>query len=602
MIRLLRRRDDGWGCSYNFNWPWDTLNRWGLLDICRRRPRRGAELHDGRGERLNSNQANVRAVAIILVVALTIAPIPASNVGAQTNDYRIIPGQRLGKYELDKPLAAYNLGQPSWQGTGTTQRGLAFWDFFFFVGQALRIDTCRSDGRAYAIFAYRRFDRPETEPEATKYKTAEGVGVGIEESETVRLLGRPPATSEWTERQGTIEIPVVEYQYPGLLIRFNRSDHRAFAIGVQTRGGRSACEGDVLVLTAVKDSAQQPAPAISRPVALTPCEVSELRRRLLADADARALYARYSFRLADAALDEPPSPLPRIQLVGLLPTDPRAQLSERSLRDAQKVEALGYAYAATGDVRFAERAGVYLEAWAKTNQPDGNPINETKLASMVRGFSLVAESLAPPTRQAVEAWLTRVASLEIESRSRFGGSTAINNWHSHRLKIVGTIGYALGDAALIRYAEEGFRAQIGVNLRSDGSSFDFHERDALYYHIYNLEPLLELAIAASKRGVNLYAYQAPSGASLERSVAFVLPYSRGEKTHEEFANSRVEFDRRRAAAGIPGFSGPFNPLRAARLYELAAYFNPVYGMEPLAGEVRRTFQTVLNQLWRACSK
>ncbi len=545
--------------------------------------------------------AHVRTAAFVLVVALIAAGISVSEVSGQESDYRIVPGQRLGKHGLGKPLDAYNLGRPTWQWTRTTERGVPFSDNYFFAGSALQIETCRSDGRAYAIFAYRRLDRPETEAEASKYKTAEGIGVGAGESDTVRLLGRPDYTSEWTERQGTIDIPLIEYRYPGLLIRFDRSDHKAFAIGVQTRGGRSACEGDVVVLGALKDAAQRPLSTIARPVALTSCEIPELRRRLFTDADARGLYGSYSFRLADQALTEPPSPLPRIQLEGLLPTDPRAQLGARFYRDVQRIEASGYAYAATGDVRFAERVAVYLDAWAKTNQPDGNPINETEIARLVRGFSLVAEALPLTTRQQVESWLTQMASLEIDSRSRFGRSTAINNWHSHRLKIVGLIGYALGNSTFTRYAEEGFKAQINDNLRPDGSSIDFQQRDALNYHLYTLEPLLELAIAASKRNVNLYAYQARSGASLERSIAFVLPYSRGEKTHEEFAKTTVEFDRQRAAAGVPGFSGPWNPLQAARLFELAAYFNSAYGNEPLAGEVRRTFQTVLNQLWASCS-
>ena len=43
------------------------------------------------------------------------------------------------------------------------------------------------------------------------------------------------------------------------------------------------------------------------------------------------------------------------------------------------------------------------------------------------------------------------------------------------------------------------KKQIAANLRPDGSSLDFHERDALHYHCYDLEPLLTLAIAASQR-------------------------------------------------------------------------------------------------------
>lgn len=540
-------------------------------------------------------------IAVFLLVVLAgLLGLPVRSGVAQENDYRIVPGQRMGRFELGRSLDAYGLGRPSWQGTGATARGLPFWDNYFFVAQALRIDTCRSNGLSFAIFVYRRFDRPETEVEAVKYKTAEGIGVGADESEVLRLLGRAEGTSEWTERQGSTDIPLVESAYAGrgLLIRVNRTDRKVIAVGVQAQGGRTACEGDVVVSQAVRDAAQRSIPAITRPVALSPCEIERLRRRLINEADARGLYAP-SFRLAEEALDEPPSPLPRIQLEGLLPTDPRAQLSTRFYRDVRRTEALGFAYAATGEARYAERAGVYMEAWANTNQPDGNPINETEVSRLVRGLSLVYEAIPPSARTQVERWLSRMASLQIERRPQWEIDRP-NNWYSHRLKIVGLIGYALGDSRYIRYAEDGFRTQIAQNLRADGSSLDFHYRDSLSYHVYNLEPLVELAIAADKRGVNLYGYQAPTGASLERSIAFLLPYVRGEKVHQEFVRSPVPLDRQRAEAGIPGFQGPWDPLRGARLLEMAGYFNPAFANEPIRGQVRRTFQMVLNGLRATC--
>jgi hypothetical protein len=267
----------------------------------------------------------------------------------------------------------------------------------------------------------------------------------------------------------------------------------------------------------------------------------------------------------------------------------------------RRIEALGYAYVASGDTRFATRAAAYMEAWATLNQPDGNPINETEVSRLVRGFSLVSEAITGSTRTHVERWLRRMASLEIEKRPRWEIERP-NNWYSHRLKIVGFIGYALADPGLIRYAEEGYRVQTARNLQPDGSSLDFHQRDALRYHVANLEPLLELAIAADKHGADLYGHRAPSGASLERSIAFLLPYVRGERIHIEFARTSVRFDRERAAAGVPGFSGPWDPLGAARLLEMAGYFNPAFANEPIRGHVRRTFQTVLNTLRTRCKR
>jgi hypothetical protein len=542
----------------------------------------------------------LQGVVVHLVVLVGLLWSSFSTGVAQENDYRIVPGQRIGRFNLGRPLDAYGLGQPSWQGTGTTASGLPVWDNYFFVTQALRVDVCRSNGLSFAIFVYRRLDRPETEVEAARYKTAEGIGVGADASEVFRLLGPAEGSSEWTERQGRIDIPLTEYRYAGggLLIRVSRGDRKVIAVGVQTQGGRPACEGDVVVAQAVRDAVQRPIPAVRRPVALTSCEIDQLRRRLINETEARRLYGA-SFRLAEEALDDPPSPLPRIQREGLLPTDPRAQLSARFYRDVSRIEALGYAYAATGDARFAQRAAVYLEAWANVNQPDGNPINETQISRAVRGLSLVADAVPASTRTQVERWLSRMASLQIERRPQWEINEP-NNWYSHRLKVVGLIGYVLGDSRFVRYAEDGYRTQIAQNLRADGSSLDFHQRDALHYHVYNLEPLVELAMAADKQGTDLYSYQAPTGASLERSLAFLLPYVRGEKVHIEFARTTVPFDRQRAAAGVLGFSGPWDPLGAARLLEMAGYFNPAFANEPIRGHVRSTFQTVLNVVRAAC--
>ena len=66
---------------------------------------------------------------------------------------------------------------------------------------------------------------------------------------------------------------------------------------------------------------------------------------------------------------------------------------------------------------------------------------------------------------------------------------------------------------------------------------------------YDLEPLLALATAARQNGTDLYRYQAPSGASLAKSLAFLAPFCDGTQTHPEFVNSRVAFDRRRAESG-----------------------------------------------------
>ena len=93
--------------------------------------------------------------------------------------------------------------------------------------------------------------------------------------------------------------------------------------------------------------------------------------------------------------------------------------------------------------------------------------------------------------------------------------------------------------------------------------------------VYDLEPLLRAALAArAYAGEDWYRWEAPSHASVARSVAWLTPYVTGEKTHEEFVHSKVAFDAQRAAAGVKGFTGAFDVHDAAITYWSAAAFDP----------------------------
>ena len=79
--------------------------------------------------------------------------------------------------------------------------------------------------------------------------------------------------------------------------------------------------------------------------------------------------------------------------------------------------------------------------------------------------------LLPDERKAVREWLRETASWEISAvYNNPGRATSSNNWHSHRLKEVGEIGFVIGDTSLEGYAVRGLKEQIGRNLLPDGSS------------------------------------------------------------------------------------------------------------------------------------
>jgi hypothetical protein len=67
-----------------------------------------------------------------------------------------------------------------------------------------------------------------------------------------------------------------------------------------------------------------------------------------------------------------------------------------------------------------------------------------------------------------------------------------------------------------------------------------------------------------------------NGASLQAALGWLMPYADGSKTHEEFVHSNVPFDAKRREAGLPGYSGQWDPKNATELFHLAARLDGRY--------------------------
>jgi hypothetical protein len=317
--------------------------------------------------------------------------------------------------------------------------------------------------------------------------------------------------------------------------------------------------------------------AAENPISLNPQQRTKLMELIKTDKEAKARFETLK-RAADKALNDKPNPIRVIQGEGKFKTDPLAIKTRESLGDMRKMYFFAYIFAATGDTQYADKAREFILAWAQQNMPTGNPIDETTLDDLFFAFDLTQSQFSPAEKKIAQAWMRKVADTQIAiglMHARKGDGISKNNWQSHRLKIVGLIGYTLSEKKYIDYAVEGFKRQIEVNLRSDGSSIDFHERDALHYHCYDIEPLLELAIVANNNGTSLYTYKSKSGASLEKSVKFLLPFCSGEKKHPEFVKSTVAFDRKRAESGDENYKAGhlFDPKKGGHTLELAAAFD-----------------------------
>jgi len=313
-------------------------------------------------------------------------------------------------------------------------------------------------------------------------------------------------------------------------------------------------------------------------VGLSNAEFDLLKQTIKTNAPAKNIYT--SFRsTADAALTEEPNPIVKILSEGHLEGDPDKVASLKAVRDADKIYALALVYRVDGDKKYLAKAQDYLLAWAKTNKSTGDPIDETKLEALFAGYDMVRDQVDGDARKAIDKWLDSIADGELNSdHARPGKGTAINNWNSHRIKIITLIAYTLHTKKYDKDIPKELMAQLGVDLYPDGSSYDFVERDAFHYHIYTLEPLLR-AITAIYRatGKNYFREESSTKSSIKRSVDFMTPYVTGQLTHAEFANSKSRFDRARAQNGEKGYQVKnFIPKTAIYVLSQAAYFDDSY--------------------------
>lgn len=337
-------------------------------------------------------------------------------------------------------------------------------------------------------------------------------------------------------------------------------------------------------------------------VSLSKAEIKNLKNTLQTDEKVRKEYDVYK-AIAEKAIDEAPNPIEKVTSQGLLQGNPAKTASLKAVEDGPKIYALALQYRLFGNKDYLNKAQEFLTAWAKINQATGDPIDETKLEEFFMGYDLIRDELKKDQQQQIDAWLESIGVAEINSfAAKPEKSTSKNNWNSHRIKVITQVVYTIHAEKKYRDTIMGeLKKQLAQNLYSDGSSYDFAERDALHYHIYTLEPLLKAMIVLNRaEGKNYYAFESPTGSSVKKSVDFLMPFVTGEKTHGEFANSKVKFDRDRAANGEKGYiaGAPFKQKNGIIVLSLVDYFDPSVRkiIQQVAGNDYTDWQLTLNQV------
>lgn len=320
--------------------------------------------------------------------------------------------------------------------------------------------------------------------------------------------------------------------------------------------------------------------ATAQTVSLTNAETGKLIQLIKKDPSAKAQW-KIILKNADEAFLATPNPVDTLLSEGILQGDLRKIRTWHAMEDFNKVYALALAYKVSGEKKYLAKASDFLQAWASKNQPQGNPINDTNLDPIIFAYDLLKNNLSAEIALQSKKWLENTAQQELRAYERAlkaKSGITINNWHSHRIKVVALCTWAINNEELKQWVAEKYKAQIATNLRPDGSSYDFYERDALHYHVYNVNPLLVAAtiLARDKKIIpQPYVYQNETGTSLQRSTEWLIPYFMGEKTHTEFVNSKTAFDKKRAKNGEKGFVAGtlFDTDKAKSTIELAHFFD-----------------------------
>lgn len=269
-------------------------------------------------------------------------------------------------------------------------------------------------------------------------------------------------------------------------------------------------------------------------------------------------------------------PIRHFEFELILPTDARYKASQQAEKDTDIVFNAA-ACAAFSDnasqATFAlKRAQDGLQQWVNTYQPEGNPINDNRAIEFLQAADILKSKLDASLNHSLQQWARRfikmgdnfyagkIATSERDMSRPDRDLRFKNNWHTWRLAIRGTAAVYLRDEAEIQKTKQLVNTLLPINLNLDGSSFDFHHRDALHYHVYNLEAWTILLTTMPPTFFTTVQKE-----SIEQAFLFLKPYYLGDKIHLEFARSQVDFDKQRRDAGVAHFQNqPWKPERAAK--------------------------------------
>jgi len=257
---------------------------------------------------------------------------------------------------------------------------------------------------------------------------------------------------------------------------------------------------------------------------------------------------------ANKLIDQSTHPVKQLSSAGKTNINDASLIASRvGFKDADHAALLALTYYLTRNQDYFNKTRQVLLDWSHTNQPTGNPIDETRLEGMIWAYDLIACDLSLHDNKQIRDWFNQIRLKKIAWV--LGPTTTMNNHRIHQLKMLLLIDIVLNRHEELKKDILTVKKYCNINLDPNtGRSYDYRQRTALYYHNYDLQPWLEITLISEvcRRPV-IKAFQFLSKQILS-----------GHMNHE-FSQSQAKIDMLRAHGGF-GYAkknGTFDVTKAA---------------------------------------
>jgi hypothetical protein len=279
-------------------------------------------------------------------------------------------------------------------------------------------------------------------------------------------------------------------------------------------------------------------------------------------------------------------------------TIPAVQTTRASFTELRtRLPVLNQYYTYSHDPNILQHIKNIVMTWVRTNEPTGKPIDETNFEGLLRVLTTRWTDFSVGEQYDITAWLNALKTAkESWSFSPLNGEGSIQygNHYTHHYKILlkvysllglsttrtnlintitafKAVNFPYGNSAVL-YPSGGAPYNPSIHHMPRGAvhlgeSIDYIRRDALHYHVYTLEPWLEIALDV---GGTLFESVVDNAFLFLTMMTLTPPIK-----HYEFAHTTDPFDALRRAASNPDYLAPnamFNIDKVARVVFSYQYY------------------------------